>query len=125
MTTPFSDDEVIKRTARRLGTNDTRVRDFLTAYSDEWLRHAQETRYERSQYADTDKTDATQTPAPPAKKARAPRKSRAKGTTPAKASKSAQGESTGEALGNAMVRAQMQREAEASVRLDGETQVIA
>lgn len=120
MSTPFSDEEVIKRTARRLGTNDTRVRDFLRAYCDEWLTHAQETGH--GQYAHVEPT--AKAPTKPAGKARSPRKAPAKVRTPAKSRKPAEGESTGEALGNAMVSAAMRQEAKASVALDGETHTV-
>lgn len=43
MTTAFSDEEVIRRTAKRLRTNETNIRNMLDAYADEFIRHARET----------------------------------------------------------------------------------
>lgn len=63
---PFSQDEVIKRTARRLGTNETRVRNFLDTYADEYIRHARET--------EPDLIAPTLPDEPPAEPAKSPRK---------------------------------------------------
>lgn len=123
MTTPFSESEVIRRTARRLGTNDTRVRNFLDTFTEEWIRHARETEPDliRGTIAMTAAQEIThEAPAKPAGKARSPRKAATKARTPAKAKATAQGDSEG----NALIESQMLREAEASVKLDGETHVV-
>lgn len=123
----FSHDEVVKRTARRLGTNDTRVRDFLDAYATEYISHARETENverlrpqpritaETPHEAPAKATPAKATGKAP-RKATTPRKAPAKATSPAKGQGKAQGDSAG--TGSALIDAQLRREAESSVELD-------
>lgn len=105
MADDFSHDTVISRTARRLNTNDTRVREMLDVYADEYIKLARETENSAQLHPRprvTEKAEAKSTSkangkaaARPAKKAAPAKKAPAKATTPTGKPDTAQGESEG------------------------------
>lgn len=110
----FSHDEVIRRTARRLGKKPEAVAYLLSVYANEYVEHARET--DPALVWPMPGIQAAAVPveeeaAKAARKPRTPRKSRAKASTPTENSETSEGVSEGEA--------------EASVALDrDETHVV-